>query len=328
MEKTLFKPISGSDMLNINISAELYKIFYYVAMEGSISRTAEKLFITQPAVSRSIKQLEGKIGSMLLFRTPRGVTLTKEGQLLFNFVEQAFNYLSLGEKMISQMKTLESGEISIGVGDSICKHYLIPYLKRYNTDYPNVNIHITNQKSFQIIEMLKHGMIDVGIVNLPIEDEQLRITRVMDIHDCFVVGSKYKHLTEQPLALKDLTKYPIMLIEKGSNSRRYVEEFLMSHGVSLKPDFELGNFELLAQFAMINLGLACIAREFFPVEIEGGMLHIVPLEEEIPARGIGLISLKVVPLSSATKELIYLLTNKKKNELKDPDDAANNPIMF
>lgn len=102
----------------------------------------------------------------------------------------------------------------------------------------------------------------------------------------------------------------------------------MTHGVSLKPDFELGNFELLAQFAMINLGVACIPREFFPVEIEGGMLHVVPLEDEIPARGIGLISLKVVPLSSATKELIYLLTNKKRSETKGPDDASNNPIMF
>ncbi len=328
MEMKPTRPINGSDLLNINISAESYKIFYYVAMEGSISKAAEKLFITQPAVSRSIKQLEGKIGSMLLFRTPKGVTLTKEGQLLFNFVEQAFNYLSLGEKMLSQMKTLESGEISIGVGDSICKLYLIPYLKRFNTEYPNVHIHITNQKSYEIIEMLKHGVIDVGIVNLPIEDEQLRITRVMDIHDCFVVGSKYKHLTEKPLALKDLEKHPTMLIEKGSNSRRYVEEFLLTRGVTLKPDFELGNFELLAQFAMINLGVACIVREFFPVEIEGGMLHVVPLEEEIPARGIGLISLKVVPLSSASKELIYMLTNKKKSDMKGADDGSLSPIMY
>jgi DNA-binding transcriptional LysR family regulator len=314
----------GPELTHYNISTESYKTFYYVAKEGSISKAAEKLFITQPAVSRTIRQLEEKIGTMLLFRTPKGVKLTNEGQILFGFVEQAFNYLTLGEKMISQMKTLESGSISIGVGDSICKLYLIPYLKRYNTDYPNISIHIMNQKSYQIIDMLKRGLIDVGIVNLPIEDDQLRITRVMDIHDCFVVGDKYRHLTEKPLPLKELADYPVMMIEKGSNSRQYMEDFLLQHGVKLKPDFELGNFELLAQFAMINLGVACLVREFFPVEIESGMLHVVPLEEEIPARGIGLITLKVVPLSSATKELIYLLTNKKKST----DDMVKSPILF
>jgi LysR family cyn operon transcriptional activator len=304
-------PAGGSDTLNLNISTELYKIFYYVAKEGSISKTAERLFITQPAVSRSIRQLEEKIGSMLLFRTSKGVNLTNEGQILFNFVEQAFNYLYLGEKKLSQMKNLESGEIRIGVGDSICKHYLIPYLKRYNTDYPGINIHIMSQKSYEIINLLKRGTIDVGIVNLPIDDDQLRITKVMDIHDCFVVGEKYKHLAQKPMPAKDIVQYPTMFLEKGSSSRRFIETFLLEHGVNIKPDFELGNFELLAQFALINLGVACIVREFFPNEINGGQLHIIPLKEKIPARGIGLISLKVVPLSSATKELIYMLLDKK-----------------
>jgi len=327
MEKSESGPF-GPEVTGYNISTESYKIFYYVAREGSISKAAEKLYITQPAVSRTIQQLEGKLGSMLFFRTSKGVKLTNEGQILFNFVEQAFNYLSLGEKMISQMKTLDSGSISIGVGDSICKLYLLPYLKRYHTEHPNIDIHIFNEKSFQIIDMLKRGVIDVGIVNLPIEDEQLRITRVMDIHDCFAVGDKYRSLAEKPLPLKELEHYPLMLIEKGSNSRRYVEEFLLSHGVNVQPDFELGNFELLAQFAIINLGVACIVREFFPVEIESGMLHVVPLEEEVPARGIGLITLKVVPLSAATREMIYLLTNKRKDTPPGADDIEKNPILF
>lgn len=327
MDKVESGPIAP-ELNRYNISTEAYKVFYHVAREGSISRAAEKLFITQPAVSRTIRQLEEKIGTMLLFRTSKGVKLTNEGQILFGFVEQAFNYLALGEKMLTQMKALDSGSISIGVGDSICKLYLLPYLKRYHTDYPNIDIHITNQKSHEIIDMLKRGEIDVGIINLPIEDETLRITSVMDIHDCFAVGRKYLHLTEKPLPLSELVHYPVMLIEKGTNSRRYVEEFLKLHGVNVQPDFELGNFELLAQFAMINLGVACIVREYFPVEFESGMLYSVPLEEEIPARSIGLATLKVVPLSAATKELIYLLTNKKKGAPQDTDDMEKNSILF
>jgi Transcriptional regulator len=300
-----------SDILNLTISAELYKIFYYVAKEGSISKTAERLYISQPAVSRSIRQLEEKIGSMLLFRTSRGVKLTNEGQILFKFVEQAFNYLFLGEKKLSQMKDLESGEIKIGVGDSICKHYLIPFLKRYNTNYPKINIHIINQKSYQIIDLLKRGTIDIGIVNLPVDDDQLRITKVMDIQDCFVVGEKYKHLAKKPISIREIAKYPSIFLEKDSNTRKFIEAYLMEHGIEAKPDFELGNFELLAQFASINLGVACIVREYFTDEIESGQLYIIPVKEKIPMRGIGLISLKVVPLSSATKELIYMLLDKK-----------------
>jgi len=301
----------GYDIHNINISAELYKTFYYVAKEESITKTAEKLFITQPAVSRSIRQLEEKIGCMLFFRIPKGVKLTNEGKILFSFVEQAFNFLYLGEKKLTEMKNLESGEIAIGVGDSICKHYLIPYLKRYNTDYPGINIHITNQKSYEIINMLKNGKIDIGIVNLPIEDNQLRITKIMDIHDCFVVGEKYKDIINNSISLKSLIKYPIMLVEKGSNSRKFIEDFFLEHGISIIPDFELGNFELLSQFAMINLGVACVIREFFINELENKQLYELNIKEEIPPRGIGLISLKIVPLSASTKELIYMLIDKK-----------------
>lgn len=305
---------NGPDIPNLNVNAELYKIFYYVAKEGNISRTAEKLFITQPAVSRSIRQLEEKMGTMLLFRTPKGVQLTNEGQILFGFVEQAFNYLYLAEKKISQLKNLESGSIRIGVGDSTCKRYLIPYLIRYNFDYPNISIHIINQKSFEIVDSLKRGTIDVGIVNLPIEDEQLRITKIMDIHDCFVVGYKYRELAEKPISIRDLVKYPIMLLEKSSNSRRFVEAFFLERGVEIKPEFELGNMELLEQFAYVGLGAACIIKEFFWEEIESAQIRVVPLIEEIPARGIGLISLKVVPLTSAAKKFIYLLLNKKTSD--------------
>jgi len=299
------------ELYNITINTESYKTFYHVAKEGSISKTAEQLFITQPAVSRTIRQLEEKIGCMLFFRTPKGVRLTSEGEILFRYVEWAFNYLYLGEKKLLQMKNLESGELSIGVGDTICKHYLMPYLKQFNQEYPGVRIHITNHKTFEIIDQLKNGQVDLSIVNLPIEDEQLRITKVMDVQDCFVVGAKYRHLSEMPISIKDLVHYPIMLVEKGSNSRKCMEDYFQDHGISIKPDFELGNFELLAQFAMIDFGVACIIREFFQEELTSHQLFEVLLKEPIPARGIGVASLKVVPLSAAAKMLIYLLMHRK-----------------
>jgi DNA-binding transcriptional LysR family regulator len=248
---------------------------------------------------------------MLFFRTSRGVSLTKEGEMLFTYVEMAFNFLFLGEKKISQIRNLEEGELSIGVGDSICKHYLLPYLKRFNTDNPGISIHITNQKSFEIISMLKEGKIDLGLVNLPLDDDQLRITELMEIHDCFVVGEKLKGLAKDKISLRNLAKHPILLVEKTSNSRKYIDDYLQNHKVRIEPAFELGNFELLAQFAMINMGVACVIKEFFLQELEKAELFEISLKEEIPARSIGVASLKMVPLSSAAKEFIYLLTKRK-----------------
>jgi LysR family transcriptional regulator, cyn operon transcriptional activator len=295
---------------SLKINPELYRIFYHVAQEGSISRAAEKFFITQPAVSRSILQLEEKTGCTLFFRTPRGVHLTKEGEVLYKYVEQAIGFLQLGEKMLSQLKNLESGGLSIGVGDSICKHYLLPFLKMYNREYPGIRFHITNQKTYEIIDQLKSGRIDLGIINLPVEDDQLRITRVMEINDCFIVGDKYKFLAEQPRTLAELAEYPLMLIEKGSNSRQYIENFLLMNGLNPEPDFELGNFELLAEFASINLGIACVIREFFHEEMQRNEVYEIPLLETIPARGIAVVSLKVVPLSAPARKMIKLLTSQ------------------
>lgn len=300
-----------SDIKSMNVNSELYKVFFFVAKCKSVSRAAEQLFISQPAVSRSIKQLEDRLGCMLFFRTSRGVSLTKEGETLFTYVEMAFNFLFIGEKKISQIRNLNEGELSIGVGDSICKHYLMPYLKRFNTENPGINIHITNQKTFEIVNRLKEGKIDLGLVNLPLDDEMLRISKLMDVHDCFVVGEKLKDLAQDKISLRSLIKHPIMLVEKGSNSRKYIEEYFQNNKMRIEPAFELGNFELLAQFAIINLGVACVIKEFFLQELETAQLFEISLKEGIPARSIGVASLKMVPLSSAAKEFIYLLTNRK-----------------
>jgi len=298
-----------TDLKKMSINSELYKTFYYVAKFKSVSKASEELFITQPAVSRSIKILEEKLDCKLFIRTSKGVFLTTEGEILFTYVEMALNFFFLGEKKLKQVKGLHEGELSIGVGDSICRHYLLPFLKKFNSDNPGITIHITNQKSFEIVNMLKSGEIDLGLVNLPLEDPQLRLTQVMEIHDCFVVGEKYKFLSEKVISLTSLAKYPLMFIEKGSNSRIIVEKLFLDNKVRMTPSIELGNFELLTQFAEIDFGVACIIKEFFQKEFDEGRIFEVPLKENIPTRGIGVASLKMVPLSPAAKEFIYLLRN-------------------
>lgn len=289
------------------INTELYRTFFTVAQEGSISKAAELLYISQPAVSRAIQQLEDKSGCSLFFRTPKGVKLTKEGAILYQYIEQAFNFIHMGQKKLSEVQELRSGEIALGVGDTICKHYLIPHLRDFHRDYPGVRIHVANHTTPVTIDLLKKGKIDLGIVNLPVNDEELVVHKIMEIHDCFVVGEKYKMLADSPKSIKEIIQYPMLLLEKESNSRAYIDKYFAQNQVTVQPEIELGNFELLTHFAVIDFGVACVIKEFIREELKKSLLYEISLLEPIPPRHVGIIHLQSVPLSAASKKFLSFL---------------------
>ncbi|ABZ84100.1 transcriptional regulator, lysr family [Heliomicrobium modesticaldum Ice1] len=302
------------------VNTELYRAFYLVAREGSISKAAEQLYITQPAVSRSIQQLEEKLGCVLFFRTPKGVKLTKEGELLFPYIEQAFNFIAVGEKTLAQITALENGEITIAAGDTICKNYLPPHLKRFKEAYPGIRIHVTNENTPSTIRLLKKGKVDIGFVHAPVVNDPsatalLSIHEVLQIQDCFVVGEKYKELAARPRSLEELARYPLILLEKGSSSRIYIENFFAQHNIELKPEFELSDFELLIRFAQIDFGAACVIKNFVADELARGSLYEIQPLTPIPPRHVGVAHLQTIPLRTAAKAFLSFL-------LKDASNAS------
>jgi LysR family cyn operon transcriptional activator len=234
---------------------EWYRVFYFAAKTGSLTKAAEALFISQPAVTYSIKQLEESLGGQLFFRTTKGVTLTVEGQALFSYIEPAYNFIINGERKLAEMHQLMEGEIKIGAGDTLCKHYLLPYLEVFHETYPDIKIQVTNRTTLETIQLLKEGKLDFGIVNLPVEDIKLNIIQSMQIEDCFIVGEKYKALAENPHSLEQLSSYPLMLLERGTSTRSNLDRFANQLGVSLKPEIELGSIDLLIEFARTDLAL-------------------------------------------------------------------------
>lgn len=295
-----------SDYIVINM--ELYKIFYFAAKSGSISKAAEKLYITQPAVSQAIKHLESQLGGKVFFRTPRGVVLTEEGKILYKYIEQAYNFIMTAENKFLEMQNLMNGEIKIGASDTLCKYYLLPYLSQFHSDYPNIKIQVTNRITQETISLLKVGKVDLGIINLPINnDKKLIIKEVFPVQDCFVCGDKYKDLSESPISLNKLLEYPILLLDKGSTTRKFLDEFIESQGVNITPEIELGSIDLLVSFAKIGLGISCVVKDFVKDELDSSNLHEIKLIEKIPKRNIGIITLKDVPLSNAAKKFIELL---------------------
>jgi DNA-binding transcriptional LysR family regulator len=291
----------------MSIRLELYKIFDKVAECGSFSKAANELYMTQPAVSQSIAQLEDELKVRLFTRIPRGVRLTNEGKSLFEYTSSAISLLDAGEKKIKESRNLNEGELKIGVSDTISRYYLLPYLERFYRDYPKIKLKIINRTTDDLRNLIKSGEIDIGICNLPIEDNSLYIRKCKDIHDIFIGGEKYKDLASKPITYYQLLKYPLIFLDNRSRSRQYVEEYLFSKGIKINPEIELGSHDLLLEFAQIGLGLACVVKEFSENYLSEGRLYEVNLTESIPKRSIGICSLRGVSLSPASRKFVEYL---------------------
>ncbi|MEK0317613.1 LysR family transcriptional regulator [Cohnella sp. 56] len=295
----------------MEVNLEWYRVFYWIAKTGSLSKAAERLHITQPAVSHTVKRLEDSLGGQLFFRTPKGVTLTTEGEVLFHYIEQAFNFVDIGEKAIADMNSLISGEIAIGASDTLCKHYLLPYLEKFHLQYPGIRIRVTNRTTPETLALLKEGKIDFGIVSLPASDKQIEFYESIPLRDSLVAGSKFGELSKTPLSVNDLQNYPLLLLETGSSTRRYLDHYAAMHQITLKPEFELGSIDLLVRFAISGFGLAFVLQNYVQEELREGSLVEIPLSPPVPERNIGIATLRGVPLSSATNSFLAMLPLRK-----------------
>lgn len=289
---------------------DLYKVFCEVGKLKSFSKAAKELYMTQPAVSQAIMQLERELNIRLFTRTHRGVALTNEGKLLFEYASAAINLINAGEEKLLETKNLTTGELKIGVGDTISRYFLLPYLEEFHKDHPNIKFKIINSTTSELCEILKSGEIDIAICNFPIEDTSLELRECTDIHDIFVCGEKYKEILDENLSFNEILELPLIILEPKSNSRLYVEKYMSSKGIKITPEIELGSHDLLLEFAKINLGIACVVKEFSQEYLEKKLLYEVKTLEKIPKRSIGLCFLKSVPLSPASKRFVEILEKR------------------
>lgn len=288
---------------------DFYYIFNEVAKTGNFTRAAKLLFISQPAVSQSISQLEAELGTRLFTRTSKGVNLTSEGKLLFEYTNAGINLIKNGEQRLTDSKNLLRGQLKIGVGDTISRYYLIDYLEKFNLIYPKIKLRIINKTTYELVQMIKSGEIDLGVCNLPIDDKSLEITPIETIQDIFVAGDKFKELKDKTIGFKELENYPLIMLDKRSRTRQYVESFLIEKVVNIEPEIELGSHDLLLEFAKIGLGISCVVKEYSFEQIQKKELFQIKTKEEIPKRSIGVCTLHGVPLSSVAKRFSEILIN-------------------
>lgn len=292
----------------MNLNLEYYKVFYYVGKYNSITAAAEKLALSQPAVSQSIRHLEETVGTPLFVRTAKGMRLTAEGAVLYPYVARGYEYICLGERKLWEQMNLETGEIRIGASDMTLQFYLLDYLEKFHEEYPKIKVHVTNAPTPETLRHLQDGKIDFGVVTAPVvKDANLTLKKVRDIHDIFVAGEKYKNFIGRRIGWKELEGLPFICLEGETSSRTYVENYLRDFQVELHPEFELATSDMLIQFAKRGLGIASVVEDFAKKDLAQGNLFRLELERKIPSRAMYVVTNDRVPLSSSAKRLLELL---------------------
>lgn len=298
----------------MDIKLESYRIFYTVAESGSFSDAAKKLYITQSAVSQQIKALENELGTLLFVRGRKGAKLTSYGELLLRYVSGALERFESAESLFSRMKTLDEGNVRIGAGDTLTRHFLIDVIKTYHEKYPKIRIEVINRVTAETLSMLSSGAVDVALVNLSVGEDVLKNVEVMPVgrlHEVFIAGKAFVHLKGKALSMNELASLPLVMLEPKSNTRAVTDSFFAEHGVELKPEFELGSHDLLFDFAKYGLGVACVTEEFAGELIDGAELFMLETDFALPAREIGVCRMKNVIPTQAVSRLTELIFGDK-----------------
>lgn len=295
----------------MDINYELYKVFYHVAKSLSFSDAAQALFISQSAVSQSIKVLERRLGQTLFIRSTKKVTLTKEGEILFNHIEPAINLIVKGEGQLVSAKESGGSQLRIAASDTICRYFLVPYLKQFHKQYPDVHIKVMNAISQNCVSYLEENQADLIITNSPNPalNNTMHIVPVREFQDIFVADRTAYPYENQTLTLKELSKLPILMLEKHATTSIFLHDLFLSHSIELAPAVELSSNDLLVDLASIGLGITFIP-DYCHTPDAPDNLYTLKIKEKIPSRKLVAAYDASLPLTEPANYFLNLLLGK------------------
>ena len=295
-----------------NVPLHLYKIFYYVALNKSFTKASKLLYVSQPSITQAIKKLESILDIQLIIRTKKGIFLTKEGEILFNYVKIGMESILNGEKKMLEIKSMEYGTIRIGSSYSLTKFFLLPLIEKFHKTNPNIKVQIINGNTKESLHALKTNAVDIIILNLPQEkDEDLNYIKKIPVHDCFVASTKYfKDLMGKELKLSDLNKYQIILKNKNSNTRKFLDLHCAANNVILYPSYEVTSHWLLTDFISIGYGIGHVTREFILEKLDNKEFFELNVSPKLQDRYVGIALLKDMPYTDYLRSFIEILNEK------------------
>lgn len=289
---------------------DLYKNFYEVAKCSSFSKAAEKLYVTQPSISYSIKKLESNLNTKLFYRIPSGVKLTSEGKELLGYVERSYKLLQSGERNLMESQNFTHGKVAVGVQSHIGKFFLFPFVESFHKEYPNIEINIVSRNTEEMIENLENNNIDFMIDTSPIESiyNNLKIIPLLDLENCFI--SK-KEITNK-ISLKELDNYNLILPVKRSTPRKQLDNTCEKIGVELKPFMTIETTEMLIDAVKKEMGIGYVLKQAVIKEFKQKKLFQLKIKEKLPT-----LTLNIVYIKEYLTNIPQTFMNKIENEYKE-----------
>lgn len=281
----------------MDINLELYKVFYYVATTLSFTEAARRLYLSQSAVSQSIKQLETKLGHPLFIRSMKKVQLTSEGEILLQHVKPAMRMLNDGEELLTNSAS-PMEQIRIAASDTICRYFLIDYFQRFHQEHPDTRIQIFNSPSAACMDLLENGQVDLVVCNSPNTRLRpyMRVKKIKDFNDVFIASPTLFGDHPYPETLEELQNHPLLMLSSKTNTSEFLQQAFAAHKLKFFPEIELTSNDLLLDLARIGLGIAFLPDYMLHKDSE---LVELPLKDPLPSRQLILVSHGGLPLSAS-----------------------------
>ena len=276
-------------MLDFNL--EHLKAFYYVAELKSTTKAANALYLTQPAVSHSIRHLEKHIGCQLFERNPKGMALTREGELLFEHVSKAFASIVIGQRKLNLVSKHAGGVLRLGVTETTLHHYLLPKIEEFRNNFPDSYVHFSGTNTPENLQQLKEGKVDLVVAVSPIEtSDEIDIQELAEFRDIFIAGQKFGELAGRSVSPEEIYKYPFVAVESGTAARNHINKWFNSQGFYFSPDFSVGTSTAVLPFVEHNLAVGIIPSMFAEPLLKQGKLLEINVTPQIAPRSIILVS--------------------------------------
>ena len=292
----------------MDVNYELYKVFYYVARSLSFSDAAADLFISQSAVSQSVKLLERRLGQTLFIRSTKKVALTKEGEILFQHIEPAVNLINKGENQLQNAKKSGGIQLRVAASDTICRYFLVPFFNRFHKQYPDVHIRVLNATSLDCASLLEQNQADIIITNSPNPalNNTMHIVSIREFQDVFIADKNAYPYEHQELSLRTLSSLPLLMLGKQSTTSIFLHEQFIRQSIDLAPAIELSSNDLLIDLAAIGLGIAFVP-DYCLTKSMDEHLYVLKIEDSIPKRRLVAAYDESLPLTEPVRYFLNLL---------------------
>ena len=294
---------------------EDYKVFYYAAKYGSLTRAASALMTSQPAVTRRIRKLENEWKCRLFTRSKNGVELTPEGQLFYDYISAGCAQFFKGESELSSMVSLENGAIYISATETALHCCLFQAMESFNEKYPDVRFKILNNSTKASIQVLKEGKVDMAVVSAPSHIAgPLKMKRLCSYRDILIGGKRFDNLHGRVVNPEELAGYPWISLTSEAITRNYLDAYFAEYGMEFLPDVELATTDMILPAVRHNMGIGFVPEAFAHADIEAGNVFEIKVNATLPERDVILVYDAEYPQSIASKEFQKFLESGEGNK--------------